>query len=261
MITPDLIDRCLRYVAGTLERRGIDYRITYGTLLGAVRDGDVIAWDHDFDIQIGHERMFDVLALNDEIAADGFAFRPTRMPAQALAINPGNLSVFWNCALGIWFRGTKVGDIYVFFPFADGVLRRFDFENEAYWCPHSSFPAWFVEGSARVTLRGREYPTFRAPEKFLAGVYGEDWQTPYRAPMQGGQPRADTTTHGDRYLPKLRAEWQWCVQQGWDYSHYASCPRWPRRIAGAGPIGPTGRTQGTSNALWWRDVDELLTHF
>lgn len=259
MITPDLIDHCLRYVAGLLERHGINYSITYGTLLGAVRDGDIIAWDHDFDLQVGPGHMFDVLALNDLIAADGFRFQPTRLSGQTLAMNPGQVSTFWNCALGIWFRGSKVGDIYIFFPFADGVLRRFDFETNTYWCPHSSFPAWFIEQQSRVRLRGRDYPTFRAPEQFLAGVYGDDWRTPYKAPMQGGEQRADTTTHGDRYLPKLRAEWQWCLAQGWDYTRYAASPRWPRHLAAAGPIGPTERTVGTSNALWWRDFTELQT--
>lgn len=79
--------------------------------------------------------------------------------------------------------------------------------------------------------------------------------------MQGGTPRENVTIHGDRFIPKLKAEIAWCREQSWNPARYAACPEWPRFIGGAGPKGPTPRTQGNSGALWWRDLDELIIYF
>jgi hypothetical protein len=149
----------------------------------------------------------------------------------------------------------------LFSLFADGVMRRWDFEHEIYWCPHSSFPAYFVEEMTEVKLRGRPYRSVRRPDKWIEGVYGADWKTPYKAVAQGGQGRAGVTVHGDRYEPKLHAEMAWCVAQGWDPARYADAHAWPRPIGGAGPKGPTARTKDNTRSLWWRDLDELRRYF
>jgi hypothetical protein len=53
--------RLLFRVTDMLERYGIPYHLEGGTLLGIVRDGDLLAWDHDLDISIPAEyiRGFD----------------------------------------------------------------------------------------------------------------------------------------------------------------------------------------------------------
>jgi hypothetical protein len=79
--------------------------------------------------------------------------------------------------------------------------------------------------------------------------------------MQGGAPREGTTTHGDRYEPKLAAEVAWCVELGWDRSQYAREVPWPRPVRAAGPLGPTPRTVDSSRALWWRTLAELQTMY
>lgn len=260
-LTPDRIAGCLADLADAFEAAGVWYALTYGTLLGAVRDGDVISWDYDFDLFVREEEVERVLALNPLLAGRGLALSRRRQPGRHLALNPGRAPDFDPRALSILHQGDKVGDLYVFTAFADGVMRRFDAEREVYWCPHSSFPAWFVEERAEATLRGRRYPVPRDAEAFLAGVYGADWRTPYKAVQQGGTARRGTTIHGDRYEPKLREEVAWCLARGWDRARYAGAPAWPRRVLGAGPRGPTPRTRDNSQALWWRTLEELLEHF
>jgi hypothetical protein len=257
-LTTDDIALALDDLHHVLARHQIWHALAYGTLLGATRDGDIIPWDYDFDLFIKPQDIARIeAALSD--APAGLTIAPAMLDGASLAVNTDRLGAFWGAHFKCYKHGEAVGDLYAFTLFEDGVLRRFDFATDAYWCPHSSFPHFFVEQLSIATIRGRSYPAPQHAEMFLAGVYGADWRTPYQAVMQGGAPRAGTTTHGDRYEPKLAAEIAWCVNGGWDRSRYRGAPAWPRRIGGAGPIGPTPRTADSSRALWWRSLDELQT--
>jgi hypothetical protein len=257
----DWIAECLKYVSTAFRKHGIWHSLAYGSLLGALREEDVIAWDYDFDLLVKPDEVQRILALAEEIGRDGYRFELTRKPPNFLAMNLTGIESFSTAAIGVYHREKKVGDLYSFSLFADGIMRRWDFEHEVYWCPHSSFPAWFAEELTEVTLRGDKYPSIRAPEKWIAGVYGEDWKTPYKAVAQGGQSRTGATIHGDLYEPKLAAEIDWCKERGWDPTRYAGAHAWPREIGGAGPKGPTARTKDNSRSLWWRDLDELRKFF
>jgi hypothetical protein len=252
----DIIASALFDLHQLFDRHGIWHSLTYGTLLGAVREGDIIAWDYDFDLFIKPSE----LPLIDEVMATapgGLTIERAVLDGRALAVNPERMGAFWGSHLKCFKDGEAMGDLYAFSLFNDGVLRRFDLAQDTYWCPHSSFPHFFVEQLGHASIRGHRYPAPQHAEQFLAGVYGADWQTPYRAVTQGGEGREGTTTHGDRYEPKLAAEVAWCEAQGWDRAKYAGEPAWPRPIRGAGPLGPTPRTVDSSRALWWRSLAEL----
>ena len=257
----DVIAGCLERVHARFRARGIWHALIYGTLLGAVREGDLIPWDYDFDLLVRPDQVDEILELNAEFARDKIVFERTFRDGEELAINPGGLASFHTSALAIWFDGEKIGDLYIFSLFRDGILRRYDAASGAYWCPHSSFPHHFVEMLGTATIRGRSYPIPRDAEKLLEGIYGADWRVPYRAAMQGGELREGATTHGDRYAPKLREEIAWCESRGWDRKIYASERPWPQPIRGAGPLGPTERTEDNSRSLWWKSVGELLEFF
>ena len=257
----DWIARCLFGLVVQFDAHGLWYSLAYGTLLGALRDGDVIGWDYDFDVLIRPGDIDQILAWSSPVPGSGYEFIPTVHPSGALAMNPAGVTSFWTAAIGVFHDGAKVGDLYAFSLFSDGILRRWDFTTDVYWCPHSSFPAYFIESEARAPIRGRAFRTVRAPERWIAGIYGEDWRTPYRAVTHGGLLRDGVTIHGDRYEPKLAAETAWCESQGWDRRAYVESHDWPRRIGGAGPVGPTDRTRDNSRALWWRDLTELQAFF
>jgi len=259
--SPDTIFRHLSYVARVLREADLWHCAVYGTLLGGLREGDVIPWDDDFDFLVRPRDVPELLALDERIAADGYAFRSRVRPSRILAVRSEGLEKFWDGSISVFHDDQKVGDLYCFTLCEDGVLRRLDVERGVYWVPRSSFPAWFVEARGTVRVRDLELPAPRDAEKFLAGVYGEDWHTPYRAPRQGGKPRKGATIHGDRYAPKLHAELAWCRARGFDASRYRDALRWPRPLRGAGPIGPTPRTRDNSRSLWWRDLDELVRFY
>nr|VFK52167.1 MAG: LicD family protein [Candidatus Kentron sp. TUN] len=47
-----MVSLLVRNVRAVLEKEKIPYRLDFGTLLGAVRGGDIISWDDDCDITI-----------------------------------------------------------------------------------------------------------------------------------------------------------------------------------------------------------------
>jgi len=253
------VESALRATHELLEDAGIWHCVTYGTLLGAVRGGGLIEWDHDFDLFIRPTDLSRVLAL-DGSRHDLRFLRVTKSSAD-LALGAGRVATFDAMRLAVFSDETHLGDLFAPSLFSDGVLRIYDFATEVNWTPHSSFPHFFVETLSDVWIGECHYPGVGHHEQFLAGVYGEDWQTPYRSVMDGGELRSGSTTHGDTYDPKLAGEIAWCEARGWERERYAGLPEWPRDVAGAGPLGPTSRTASTSRALWYRDRAELAAHY
>lgn len=253
------VEAALHATHTLLAEAGIWHCVTYGTLLGGVRDGSLIPWDHDFDLFIRPADVARVRGL--DASRFGLEIRRTTKSGVELALGAGRVGLFDAGRLAVWAGDEHLGDLFAPSLFADGVLRIYDFATETIWTPHSSFPHYFVEELSTVAIDGRAYPAVGHAERFLAGVYGEDWRTPYRSAVDGGDARAGSTTHGDTYAPKLREEIAWCVARGWDRSRYADLPAWPREVEGAGPVGPTERTATTSRALWFRDRAELVANY
>lgn len=227
-------------VTELLDRHGVWYALGFGTLLGAVRDGDLIPWDHDFDLFARPRDRQLIVELSEELEPLGYAIKYAVLRAdENLAIAPDDLVSFNAAALVVLKDDKPIGDIYTPWLFEDGILRHFDFEREVWWCPRNSFPAWFVEDLdprrdvARV--RGREYPTLRYAEQWLAHVYGDDFRVPWRCTQKGGPQREGYTAVGDRAAPDLGELVAWCERQGWDRAEYAGLPAWPRSVRGLGP--------------------------
>jgi hypothetical protein len=257
----DQVVTTIEYMHRRLRASGIWHCLAYGTLLGAIRQGDVIPWDYDFDMFVRPSDVPRLLALNTDLAGDGYRIDVVPLDGSRLAINPLGIDGAFSGHMAVMHHGERCGDLFVFTLFNDGVLRRFDVERGVYWVPHNAFPHYFVERLDAAFVRGVDYPVPQRADVLLAGLYGEDWREPYRAVLQGGASRDGMTIHAHRYEPKLRREIAWCLAQGWDQSQYRHELRWPRPVRAAGPIGPTPRTADNSRALWWRSAAELIEHF
>ena len=177
----DAIFDCLRILHRALDRHGIWHSLAFGTMLGAVRGGDLIPWDDDFDLLLRPADLHRVMALSGELGREGISFSQVLRPGNQLALDRRGYSTFSSGAISIIREGKKLGDFFLFHLFRDGVLRRYDFAREIYWCPHSSFPAFFVEELRQVTLRGESFPTLLHTERWLEFVYGADWRVPVKS--------------------------------------------------------------------------------
>lgn len=247
----------LVYVSSLLSRHGIWHVLTFGTLLGAARDGDLIAWDHDFDLFARPSDRQRIVALNEVTEADGYTFKYVIFPASELAVAPAGLERMNPASLVVSKEGRPIGDIYTPWLFSDGQLRMFDLATACYWFPRSTFPAWFVEECVVVSVRGRQYLAPRAYERLLGHFYGDDWRTPYRCEDAGGAAKEGTTWMGDRERPDLAALSAWCRERGWDQAEYAELPPWPRVIRGAGPPAYVGADVGSE----WTTLEQLALDY
>lgn len=257
----DSIAETLLLVHDVLERNDIWHCLHFGTLLGAVRDGDVIEWDHDLDLLVRRADIPAILALNEQLAREELWFWSGYTVASGLAMNPGSLTHFDAGYLSIMRGDGSRGELYAPTLFADGVLRLYDLEREAYHWPQSSFPSWFVEETDEVELRGARFRIPRRADVLLRFLYGDDWRTPIRSVRDGGEWQEGRTAHGDVAAPNLEEQVAWCEAQGWDRPTAAGLPAWPRRIRGAGPPSWSPRTELTSGSCWWHDLDELAASY
>ena len=256
----DAVFSVLCSLHAAFERHGIWHCLLFGTLLGAVRQGDIISWDHDLDLMIRPVDVSRVLALDEELALDGIQLSPETLMAGRLAANPGGAPWFDPSFLRITQGTAGCGEIYAPSVFDDGVLRFHDFEHEVIHWAHSSFPAFVVEELRTATVRGRPFPVPRYAEQLLEWHYGTDWRTPYRSTLDGGAERDDRTRHGDDATPHLAEAIRWCQEHGWDCERYRGQPRWPRDLRGGGPAEGSERTRLSSGSAWWHTLDELSQH-
>jgi hypothetical protein len=258
---PNLLFDVLEQVHSIFSRHGIWHCLLFGTLLGAVRGGDIIAWDHDLDLLVRPVDVPRIVALNGEGAAEGLAFWSGRGMGYRLVANPGRVAWFDPGFLSIMVDGSSRGELYAPSLFADGVLRFYDFEQEAVFWPEASYPAFVFESLTTAAVRGVDFPVPLHAEQWLEWHYGEDWRTPYRSVWDGGEARSDRSSHGDVSHHDLAAQVAWCEAQGWDRSVYSAQPAWPRELRGAGPEGASARTALTSRSAWWHTIDEVSREY
>jgi len=159
-----------------LNRAGIAYHLDYGTLLGVVRDGDLIPWDGDLDIGVAAP---DWPALEATFAA--FRKCGWRVPHDLSAMpadGPG-----WRA--GAPRRLTIVSRIQL--PFSIGRIRldvaaKHAAGDHLWWFLDGNLcraPRAFFEGRREIAFEGRAARIPAAAEDYLALIYG-DWRTPRR---------------------------------------------------------------------------------
>lgn len=256
----DILRAALPKIADRLDGAGIWHCLAFGTLLGAVREADVIEWDHDLDLVV---RAADVPRIAG-LSGDGLVFEPIHMSGDRLALRPGGPGSIARVrvpSLGVSHDGVSVGELWAPVLFSDGVLRLYDLDREVALWPQSAMPAFMFDERRNVILGGRAYPAPAHAETMLEWLYGSDWQVPQRSVADGGDPVDGRGRSGDRVTPALAGHIAWCVQRGWDRSVYAGEPRWPRQLAGAGPAGTSDRAATTSGSDWWRTLDEVAENY
>lgn len=149
----------LFFTEDLLTRNGIFHWLDFGTLLGAVRDGDLIPWDWDVDLSILKADRERVVALQQQVADAGYV-----MDARQKRV--------------IQICYSKINRQHVdLFPWREKAGVYKSYLNE----PWTDFPPHYLERLAPVRLRGREFPAPTPVDAFLAQYrYGPDFMMPMR---------------------------------------------------------------------------------
>ena len=154
-------------VHALLAARGIPHWLDFGTLLGAVRDGELIPWDTDADFGIFARDAERVLELRDELEAAGHSLYTD---------DPAVIRVLYSDANRIALDLTLWHE-------RDGLLASDEGPLDLWPGMHDriAFPPELVAELSEVSLNGRTLPAPADPARLLSEHrYGPDWRTPTR---------------------------------------------------------------------------------
>ena len=169
--TLELARRMLEWLDDRLRAAAIPYFVDHGTLLGLMREGDLLPWDDDLDLSVPQEYIVPTLGMlhahqsrlpqSDrlgwmaETVVDTDTDRILGLLLCYPEHNPLNLRKF---AASIWFM----------FP-EHGQIRQYI----------NAAPDRFFQRPDELRYRGRAYPIPIDAEQYLEIHYG-DWRTPVR---------------------------------------------------------------------------------
>ena len=168
-----------------LEKLGVDYRIVYGTLLGAVRSQAIIPYNDDIDFAF-HKKDNDNLTLFTALQQlTGNNYNVVSKMHKKLTVSKvvphSTPTVFTNTSKYFQkqdyvegrslFSEEILQELKKLLPVENTVTeRRF---IDIYPSPEE----WFASSSV-VTINGRKYSGLNDPEKFLKKWYGENYMIP-----------------------------------------------------------------------------------
>lgn len=232
-------------VAGTrkaledLRSHGYDAHLSYGCLLGAVRDGRMIG--HDSDADLAYLSRYDTPA---QVIVESYAMeRDLRgLGWKVVRMSGADLKLLHRLGDGRLvhidiFGGFHVGETYYQLGGRSGVL------------PRSAFTP-----TGTVTLEGVPLPAPADPEAVLAFLYGPGWRTPDPAFQNddppGGVRRIEGWVRGVRHDV---ADWNDFYSErrgdvGWKRSDFA--PWAAQRIPAGSPVVDLGCGTGR-DAVWF----------
>jgi len=158
-----------------LGKHQIPYFVTYGTLLGALRDGEILPYTQDMDIVVdrAHWPQFQ----RGLEAAEFFGGR-----RYLFGVDQWEERVSRVCADWEGFAASTIGG-----PDGDRVSRSTEFHLDVYasdwWQITDLHLIDCVEplGTAVVQIRGRNFSAPARPRACVEKLYGADWRTPKRA--------------------------------------------------------------------------------
>lgn len=182
--TPEDLFLHIKYVHSLLSKHKIKHFLLYGTLLGCIRNKDIIPYDYDFDFGIMYNDYFTVLSLPQ--IDSNYKFEPTTGTLYSKSSSFKSPETKFRVSLAVMHREMKVGDLYIYTNCKDGFTRRYDPQEKILFWPRSVFPTCLIDTLDEGYIRDVKLPIPKYGVVLLEYFYGPRWQTPIKAMSQGG---------------------------------------------------------------------------
>jgi hypothetical protein len=144
-------------------RYGLELFVMSGTLLGAVREGEFIGHDHDFDVGLiskgrtGVEAKKESIEFSKDLINHGFKLQ--FKPSCTYISHPD-------------YAGAQIDLVRMYFNENDLLCSAFGFATK------TEFPLASYKGVDDWTISGHRVKVPAAPESYLEVIYGRDWKIP-----------------------------------------------------------------------------------
>jgi len=205
----------LHHAKNLLEQAGIKYWIDMGTVLGALRNNDLILWDNDIDFSVEISEAPKVFALVPEFIKAGYQVVAT--DSEIYFNKPNHISVgvafyrstqdkmwiLWLADYGKWPQLTRhikrVRERILYREYHSGLHpweeRLYKFFPKTWLVPirralvqiclgsgHKAYPMVFpktmMQEMDTIRLCGMDFPAPRPVTEYVQMIYGPNWQTP-----------------------------------------------------------------------------------
>jgi hypothetical protein len=195
------------YTMNLFKENNLKYWLDFGTLLGAVRNGEIIPWDKDADFGILKKDENILLNLERKINEDGFYFKVHLPGIYRIHYSKTNLNFV---DIFTWDLHTPdniiTGPVRIN-PKPDIIFRNGFLYGVAGVLNHvyKSFPYYFVEKTVPLNFYDEIAQVPQDYEKFLELRFGTGWKIPKR-----GWVRKNVITS-----PEIE---DWCLRErNWSY--------------------------------------------
>lgn len=167
-------------VTNLLDEKSIVYHLEGGTLLGIVRDKDLLPWDHDVDISIPARYASDFVKLKTALFFRGYRLSVRKSKIDIGPVKKGNYSVFkikplWSYMLS-WFLPNYKNTIVL------DVFTKTNDEQYTYWQAMDKVmrvDKKYYQSFETVSYLGNTLKVPNQYRDYLTEKYG-DWSIPVK---------------------------------------------------------------------------------
>jgi len=179
----------LKYIHTILEKNSISHWLMYGTLLGSIRNRDIIPYDYDFDFGIFYDDVEKILSIKQENPS--YEIKKTSGTLYSLSSKFKKSLTKWRVSLKVNYKDNPVGDLYIYHLSKDGYYRRYDPKEKILFWPKSIFPKIFLDKFEYSFIRDLKLPVPFKSVCLLEYFYGPMWVIPIKASSQNGENHPD----------------------------------------------------------------------
>lgn len=168
-------------ITALFEDAGIEYYLEGGTLLGLVRDGEILPWDHDLDLSVNEAELSKVRRLKWKCLAKGFRLSFRHSKFSEGPIRKGSVSLIKIKPLGKPFLNFFTGRKVLHFVVCDVFVKPSDKEYY-YWQAKRKImrvARKYHDATDAITYRNRTIKVPNFYEEYLTEKYG-DWSKPVK---------------------------------------------------------------------------------